>query len=382
MKEPLLKRLLKNYRQVNELSKEVWVDLSNQKWPSKKEVLTTALERGISTVILDEEDIPKARKIGQLKIATYYKDLKTPSEADFQIIENVKTSEQTQKISESIQARRYEINSNEDVLIIKEEKNTLPYFIISAKNWKVIPLENLIAEFQNSRTKLIAEVNSIEEAKLFLQTLEKGVDGVLLKNPTIDQVIETAKILKEFYKQKTELTPAKITVIKQLGAGDRVCIDTCSILRKGEGILVGSQSKGLFLVHSESLESEYVASRPFRVNAGPVHSYVLTPGNKTKYLSELKAGDEILVVSSKGETFTAIIGRVKIEVRPLILVEAEVKGETYKIILQNAETIRLVDSKGEPVSITQLKVGDQVLLNIREGARHFGTQIQETIIER
>ncbi|MEM2109470.1 MAG: 3-dehydroquinate synthase II [Candidatus Odinarchaeota archaeon] len=364
------------------MSKEVWVDLSNQKWPSKKEVLTTALERGISTVILDEEDIPKARKIGQLKIATYYKDLKTPSEADFQIIENVKTSEQTQKISESIQARRYEINSNEDVLIIKEEKNTLPYFIISAKNWKVIPLENLIAEFQNSRTKLIAEVNSIEEAKLFLQTLEKGVDGVLLKNPTIDQVIETAKILKEFYKQKTELTPAKITVIKQLGAGDRVCIDTCSILRKGEGILVGSQSKGLFLVHSESLESEYVASRPFRVNAGPVHSYVLTPGNKTKYLSELKAGDEILVVSSKGETFTAIIGRVKIEVRPLILVEAEVKGETYKIILQNAETIRLVDSKGEPVSITQLKVGDQVLLNIREGARHFGTQIQETIIER
>ncbi|MEM2906878.1 MAG: 3-dehydroquinate synthase II [Candidatus Odinarchaeota archaeon] len=333
------------------MSKEVWVDLSNQKWPSKKEVLTTALERGISTVILDEEDIPKARKIGQLKIATYYKDLKTPSEADFQIIENVKTSEQTQKISESIQARRYEINSNEDVLIIKEEKNTLPYFIISAKNWKVIPLENLI-------------------------------DGVLLKNPTIDQVIETAKILKEFYKQKTELTPAKITVIKQLGAGDRVCIDTCSILRKGEGILVGSQSKGLFLVHSESLESEYVASRPFRVNAGPVHSYVLTPGNKTKYLSELKAGDEILVVSSKGETFTAIIGRVKIEVRPLILVEAEVKGETYKIILQNAETIRLVDSKGEPVSITQLKVGDQVLLNIREGARHFGTQIQETIIER
>ncbi len=357
------------------MNKEIWVDLSNKKWSLKKEVLTTALERGITTVILDEEDIDKARKIGQLKIAVYYTSPETA--ADFQIAENAETP-----ASDKIQARRYEINSNEDIKRIIGEKNTLPYFIITAKNWKIIPLENLIAEFQNSKTKLIAEVDNIEEAKLFLQTLEKGVDGVLLKQPTVEQVIEAAGVLKQLVKQRIELTPAKITVIKPLGVGDRVCIDTCSILRKGEGILVGSQSKGLFLVHSESLESEYVAARPFRVNAGPVHSYVLAPNNKTRYLSELKAGDEVLIVNSKGETYPAIIGRVKIEVRPLILIEAEVNGEIYKIILQNAETIRLVDSKGEPVSITQLKPGDQVLLNIREGARHFGTQIQETIIER
>ncbi|WEU40480.1 MAG: 3-dehydroquinate synthase II [Candidatus Odinarchaeum yellowstonii] len=357
------------------MSKEIWVDLSNQKWSLKKEVLTTALERGVNTVILDEEDIDKARKIGQLKIGVYYATQTTT--ADFQITEREDTPP-----SEKIQARRYEIKSSEDVKKITVAKNTTPYFIISAKNWKIIPLENLIAEFQNSKTKLIAEVETIDEAKLFLQTLEKGVDGILLKHPTVEQVIEAGSILKQLVKQIIELTPAKITVIKQLGVGDRVCIDTCSILRKGEGILVGSQSKGLFLVHSESLESEYVASRPFRVNAGPVHSYVLAPNNKTRYLSELKAGDEVLIVNSKGETYPAVIGRVKIEVRPLILIEAEANGETYKIILQNAETIRLVDGKGEPVSITQLKIGDQVLVNIREGARHFGTQIQETIIER
>lgn len=40
-------------------------------------------------------------------------------------------------------------------------------------------------------------------------------------------------------------------------------------------MLIGSYSKSLFLVHSESLESEYVASRPFRVNAGPVQAYVM-----------------------------------------------------------------------------------------------------------
>jgi len=50
----------------------------------------------------------------------------------------------------------------------------------------------------------------------------------------------------------------------------RVCVDLCSLLAPGEGLLVGSFAGGLLLVHSECLESAYINSRPFRVNAGPV----------------------------------------------------------------------------------------------------------------
>ena len=50
----------------------------------------------------------------------------------------------------------------------------------------------------------------------------------------------------------------------------RVCVDLCSLLVAGEGLLVGSFAGGLFLVHSECAESAYINSRPFRVNAGPV----------------------------------------------------------------------------------------------------------------
>lgn len=57
---------------------------------------------------------------------------------------------------------------------------------------------------------------------------------------------------------------------------------------------------------------------------GPVHTYVAVPGGKTSYLSELKAGKEVIVVDQKGKLKTAIVGRVKIETRPLILVEAKV----------------------------------------------------------
>lgn len=136
------------------------------------------------------------------------------------------------------------------------------------------------------------------------------------------------------------------------------------------------------MVHSESLESEYVASRPFRVNAGPVHAYVMTPGNKTRYLSEIETGDEVLTVDSEGNTKTTVVGRVKIEKRPLMLVEAEYDGVRIRTLLQNAETIRLINQDGEPVSVAQLKVGDNVMVYLDKSARHFGMAIEESIIEK
>lgn len=50
----------------------------------------------------------------------------------------------------------------------------------------------------------------------------------------------------------------------------RVCVDLCSLLVPGEGLLSGNFAAALFLVHSECAESKYINSRPFRVNAGPV----------------------------------------------------------------------------------------------------------------
>ncbi|GMH05133.1 hypothetical protein Nepgr_006973 [Nepenthes gracilis] len=172
--------------------------------------------------------------------------------------------------------------------------------------------------------------------------------------------------------------------------GNRVCVDLCSLMRPGEGLLVGSFARGLFLVHSECLESNYVASRPFRVNAGPVHSYVAVPGDKTCYLSELCTGKEVTVVDQDVQQRTAVIGRVKIETRPLILVEAKasVSDQTlYSILLQNAETVALVapsqenGSHGTAIPVASLKVGDQIVLRKQGEARHTGIEIQEFIVE-
>ena len=39
-------------------------------------------------------------------------------------------------------------------------------------------------------------------------------------------------------------------------------------LEIGEGIVGGSSSKSMVLVHGETIDSEFVPTRPFRVNAG------------------------------------------------------------------------------------------------------------------
>lgn len=266
-------------------------------------------------------------------------------------------------------------------LTVKAAEAGASYLIISCANWRVIPLENLIARIKG-KSKLIAEVTNAEEAKIALETLELGTDGVLLKASNAGEVLKTVAVVKP-EALKLGMSTAKIVATKPISTGARVCVDTCELMKQGEGMLVGSQSAGLFLVEAEVNENPYVTSRPFRVNAGPLSMYTLGNLQTTRYLSELKAGDEVIIVDREGKTRKANVGRIKIEIRPLILVEAQVQGKIIKTILQNAETIRLVTPKASK-PVTELKPDDEVLVHLAaKGGRHFGVSVpEETVIEK
>jgi 3-dehydroquinate synthase II len=204
---------------------------------------------------------------------------------------------------------------------------------------------------------------------------------VVLKTDDVNEIKRCAEIVQGIT-EKINLVAATVTAARQLGMGDRSCLDTCTQMVLGEGMLVGNTASGFFLIHSESIDNPYVASRPFRVNAGAVHAYTLTPGGKTKYLADLKAGDEVMLVDYHGKSQIAYLGRNKIEKRPMMLVEAEAEGQPISLVLQNAETIRLVKPDGEAISVTALKPGDKVLGHIEKAGRHFGMKVDETLIER
>jgi 3-dehydroquinate synthase II len=254
------------------------------------------------------------------------------------------------------------------------------YLLIKCPNWKIIPLENLIAETRG-RSKLLARTTSFDESRVALSVLELGADGIALASHDTSEIFKTRDLILG-KAEDISLSTAKVTSVKPIGMGARVCVDTTEILETGEGLLTGSSSQALFLVEGEVHANPHVNSRPFRVNAGPVSSYVLTANGKTRYLSELSAGDTVLLIDRRGRTRNVDVARIKIERRPMILVEANDGNQRLTTIVQNAETVRLVTRDGsKPVS--EIKPGDEVLVRFEEGGRHFGTKVaDEMVIER
>jgi 3-dehydroquinate synthase II len=342
------------------MDRQIWVGaLFQPSSDNRKNIVLSALENGFDTVVLDKKDRGFS-SLGRFRAVT---------------LDGANFVEDGKVIGTIV-----ELKNKEDEVKAKKLADKVPAVIISAKDWKVIPLENLIVHFQGSVTKLMMLAKTAQEAKLFFETMERGADGVLFVPEKLDELGKLRKIVEDA-SPRLELTEGKITSLRQLGLGDRVCIDTCSMLNIGEGMLIGNQSSCLFLIHSETVESEYAATRPFRVNAGPVHAYVLMPDGSTRYLSELSGGDEALVVGADGHTRKVVVGRTKVERRPLLLIEADVEGERFSTIVQNAETIR-VYSNGKIVSVSKLKMGDTILLKMERGGRHFGMYVKESIREK
>jgi 3-dehydroquinate synthase II len=211
--------------------------------------------------------------------------------------------------------------------------------------------------------------------------MERGADAVLLDADDPDEIRRTVAARDAAERETLDLSWAEVETIERAGLADRVCVDTSALLEDVEGMLVGSLARGLFFVHAETAESPSVARRPGRVHAGAAHAYVRTPGGETKYLSELGSGDEVQVVDTEGQTREAVVGRSKIEKRPMFRVVATVEDDRIETLLQNAETIKVAARDGR-TAVTDLEPGDEVRVYYDDTARHFGEAVEESIIEK
>ncbi len=328
--------------------KQLWVKAD----PWDKELVKSALENGADAVIVPDEKVDEVRSLGRITVVAKGGDL-VPGE---DVIE-----------------MKIESAADEESIVAESRRCRV---VVKTTDWHVIPLENLVARSDN----IFVEVEDIEQARIASGVLEKGVAGLVV---SAREPESAGRILREFRNDAGTLALDELSIcrISPLGMGDRVCVDTCTLMSEGQGVLVGNGSSVMFLVQAETLENPYVAPRPFRVNAGAVHCYILA-SNGTKYLSELNSGGDIIIVSSEGTAATAVIGRAKIERRPLLLVEAQGRSGKGGIILQNAETVRLLKPGGEAASVVSLAVGDRVLGRIEEGGRHFGMSVAERIYEK
>ena len=287
--------------------------------------------------------------------------------------------------------RRVDVSNSEGQSKARTMAGSVEWILLDLGEWKMIPIENIIAACDGGPTKVAARISSPEQVLGAAFALQIGVDALLVDEKTL----QTALIAKsqrgevtvdgddETDNEELELSLLEVIEVSEGGVGDRVCVDLTSLLEPGEGMIVGSSSKSMVLVHGETVESEFVPTRPFRVNAGASHSYIMMADGSTSYLSELKMGDEVLVVNGNEEARNCVVGRVKIEKRPFILFRWKNENDNEAgVLLQQAETVRLISESRGLVSVTELVPGMKLLGWNGGAGRHVGQTISAEVDER
>ena len=286
--------------------------------------------------------------------------------------------------------RKVDVSNSEGQAKARAMAGSVEWILLDLGEWKMIPIENIIAACDGGPTKVAAKISSPEQVLGAAFALQIGVDALLVNQQTLPTAIiaksqrgeNNSEPLDKGPSSTYDLSYLEITEVKEGGVGDRVCVDLTSMLEIGEGMLVGSSSSSMVLVHGETIESEFVPTRPFRINAGPLHSYIQMADGSTSYLSEIKMGDEVIVIGDSGSTRKAIVGRVKIERRPFILFKWKDENDNEAgALLQQAETVRLISDSGL-ISITELTPGIKLLGWSGGIGRHVGQQISAKVEEK
>ena len=386
------------------MTRSVWLKADDEvgDWEARKRRITAGLEAGVDWVLVDRSDVERVRELGAVDVAAFgggdvhvmEAEEEGPS-PDATVVGKDGEGDGTVDLpsdfsgSADLSALRADGAQGGYVRIFDESYEAFAeavaeeadYTLVVGEGWQISPLENLIARI-GEETTLVAGVRTAEEAATAYETLEIGADAVLLDTDDPGEIRRTVEARDAVERETLDLEYAEVTEIEQTGSADRVCIDTANMMNHDEGMLVGSMSRGLFFVHAETAESPYVASRPFRVNAGAVHAYLRVPGGETTYLSEVGSGTEVQIVDTGGNTREAVVGRAKIEKRPMFRVQAETEdGDRIETLLQNAETIKVHTREGR-TAVTDLEPGDELLVYYEDTARHFGEAVEESIIEK
>ncbi|MFV2050533.1 3-dehydroquinate synthase II [Metabacillus litoralis] len=276
----------------------------------------------------------------------------------------------------------YSVDNREMLERCSREASEYDYAAVDFDLPTNIPLELIIARLEESNTVLLRAVNTAIDTEIAYGTLEKGSDGVLFATTNVDEVKRLTAFMSKQSLPNLELHPMVVTDVVHAGMGVRACIDTTGIMTQDEGMIIGSTSGGGVFVCSETHYLPYMNLRPFRVNAGAVHSYVWQPEDAAEYLSDLKAGDKVLCVNTKGETRVLTVGRIKTEVRPMLLIKGKVGERELNVVVQDDWHIRIMSADGKPRNASTIKPGDELLSYICEPGRHVGVKVSETIIER
>jgi 3-dehydroquinate synthase II len=147
------------------MKKHFWVDLRQ----FDKKFLTASLEAGADAVLVPKGKSADVKKLG--KITTISEDGDMVIGKDVEIVK---------------------ITKKEDEAKVVALKGKIPA-VIENLDWTIIPLETLSQNFKSYQS-----VSSPKEAKLALETMERGADGICLRHSLSMTSLKPEKLLKNF----------------------------------------------------------------------------------------------------------------------------------------------------------------------------------------
>ncbi|KAK3409189.1 hypothetical protein EUGRSUZ_J01218 [Eucalyptus grandis] len=158
-------------------AKEVWI------WTENKQVMTTAVERGWNTFLFSSQNQGLANEWSSLALINPL----------FVEEEDILDAEKTRV------AVVRKVVSPEDVKKLQPENEQAQIVVIDFADWQVIPAENIVATFQGSQKTVFAISRNLSEAQIFLEALEHGLCGVVLKVEDVNSVLDLKVICFNWY---------------------------------------------------------------------------------------------------------------------------------------------------------------------------------------
>ena len=194
--------------------KEIWLHLRD--W--NKKLVTESLESGVDAILTRQEFVPGIKELGRMTvIAPGLGDRLVPE--DVEII-TIKNKDDEKQAAAALKTRAV---------------------VVRTTDWDIIPIENLIPQ---GGERLYTFVRNLDDAKVAAGIMEKGVAGVVLETADPAEISKVVRYIRDLASEKFGMVTLEITGIKNIGIGDRVCVDTCSNIDLGEGLLVGNSSQG------------------------------------------------------------------------------------------------------------------------------------------
>ncbi len=376
------------------MDKELWLDIRKLDKKQISDVLPVAFNHGYEAIMINTSQADLVEKWPKNCKVLVYSDTGEEKPKIQEIISSLGRNRKVVLFSSNLELLKGKwsvcdlgvfttVKDKESMNLSIELSRQYKDVIIHFESDTNIPLELILAFSQKNKSRICKIITTAEDGWIATMTMEMGSYSVLLSTGDIQEVINMRNKVSSLTNTNVAIQELTVQEVKHIGMGDRVCIDTTSRLEMDEGMIIGSTSTGGILVSSETHYLPYMDLRPFRVNAGAIHSYIWCADNTTKYFSELKAGDEVMTVRSDGSSRIAAVGRIKMERRPMLLIRAiSESGEEVNTIVQDDWHIRIITKGGDVINSTLLNAGDTVLGYTTKPGRHLGVEIEESIIER